>query len=101
MSVGSLAVEPWSNRTGLKVKTRVQGAGEIILQHKAYRLERMQYVVRLSVMGTDFAIINEPIYPDWSRGDFVNLSLPVNGSAEGIISHIYLNQSSVTSLHVL
>jgi hypothetical protein len=79
-------VRVWDARKNVSIIIQVSGAGELEFVQKAFFQERKQYLFKQETSSSGYYMANEPFLSNWSIIDFLNMSLPVNGSTSGIIS---------------
>jgi hypothetical protein len=88
-------VSVWDARREVNVSIQVSGAGELTFVQRAYYNERKQYIFPQNRSIGGYFMVNEPFYTIWRSLDFINISLPVNGSTSGIISEAYFTIPNV------
>jgi hypothetical protein len=82
--ISKSVVRVWDARRNVSVFVLVQGSGELTFLQKAFYKERKQYIFFQNKPFNDYVMANEPKFQNWASEDFLNMSLPANGSTSGI-----------------
>jgi hypothetical protein len=71
----------------INIKVRVQGAGEIVFDHKLYKVNRNSWIFTKILQLGSYSYYNQPYFKLYSLHDFINMSIPVGAiSPAGLIS---------------